>query len=482
MRNSWTIVFPEGIHHELQSHLFPGDQDEHGAVLAAGVSMTSSGTRLLVRDLFLAKDGVDYIPGSRGYRKLTGEFVTARILYCRDEKLVYLAVHNHGAGNEVAFSSVDLESHMRGYPALLDITSGIPVGALVFATDAVAGDIWISKTERVQINHAEVVGRRRLLIYPEPLPPPTLMSPSFDRQTRLFGDKGQAILQEMKVGVIGLGGVGSLVNEYVTRLGVGHVVLVDPDRIEITNLSRVVGSTRLDTMSWLTSGQNPIWIRRIGERFSKSKVAIAKRVAKQSNPDVEVTPIVANVVEEDVARQLTDCDFLFLAADSMQARLVFNSLVHQYLIPGIQMGAKVRGNAHSGDVTDVYSVTRLVLPDSGCLVCNQLISSSRLQIESLTDEERRKIQYVEDENVKAPSVITLNALAASQAVNDFLFYATGLTNSDAHLGYVRFRPLDRDVVLDDPRCSAHCVECGHVSKSRLARGDSRELPTTLGKS
>lgn len=289
MKNSWTIVFPERIYHELLSHLFPGDQDEHGAVLAAGISMTSSGTRLLVRDVFLAKDGVDYVPGSRGYRKLTGEFVTERILYCRDEKLVYLAVHNHGAGNEVAFSSVDLESHMRGYPALLDITAGIPVGALVFATDAVAGDIWISKTERVQINHAVVVGRRRMLVYPEPQKSLTQTSPSFERQTRLFGDKGQAILREMKVGVIGLGGVGSLVNEYVARLGVGHVVLIDPDRIEITNLSRVVGSTRFDTMSWLTREKNPNWIRRIGERFSRSKVAIAKRVAKQSNPDVEAT-------------------------------------------------------------------------------------------------------------------------------------------------------------------------------------------------
>lgn len=55
------------------------------------------------------------------------------------------------------------------------------------------------------------------------------------------------------------------------------------------------------------------------------------------------------------------------------------------------MGAKVRGNAQSEDVADVYSVARLVLQDSGCLVCNQLISSSRLPIESLTDVERREI-------------------------------------------------------------------------------------------
>lgn len=36
------------------------------------------------------------------------------------------------------------------------------------------------------------------------------------------------------------------------------------------------------------------------------------------------------------------CDYLFLAADSMRARLVFNALVHQYLIPGVQLGSKIR--------------------------------------------------------------------------------------------------------------------------------------------
>jgi hypothetical protein len=42
----------------------------------------------------------------------------------------------------VGFSRVDLASHKRGYPALLDITNGEPVGALVFAQNAVAGSVW----------------------------------------------------------------------------------------------------------------------------------------------------------------------------------------------------------------------------------------------------------------------------------------------------------------------------------------------------
>jgi tRNA A37 threonylcarbamoyladenosine dehydratase len=57
----------------------------------------------------------------------------------------------------------------------------------------------------------------------------------------VFGDRGQALLAAQKVGVIGAGGAGSLVVEYLARLGVGHLVVVDPERIETTNLPRVVG-------------------------------------------------------------------------------------------------------------------------------------------------------------------------------------------------------------------------------------------------
>ena len=52
----------------LHRHLFPGDKDEHGAVLLAGISQTNGRLTLLVRELHLAVDGVDYTDGKIGYR------------------------------------------------------------------------------------------------------------------------------------------------------------------------------------------------------------------------------------------------------------------------------------------------------------------------------------------------------------------------------------------------------------------------------
>jgi hypothetical protein len=120
----WQLVLPQRLYDRLHQHLFCGDDDEHGAVIAAGLAVTPHGVRLLARELHLAEDGVDYVPGKRGYRMLRADFIADRIAKCADENLVYLAVHNHGGDDYVAFSADDLGSPERGYPALLDIANG----------------------------------------------------------------------------------------------------------------------------------------------------------------------------------------------------------------------------------------------------------------------------------------------------------------------------------------------------------------------
>src|SRR5262245_54154459 len=107
----WHVVLPQGLYTQLHAHLFPGDQDEHGAVIAAGLTASERGVRLLARDLFLAQDGKDYVPGKRGYRMLKADFIADRIQYCHGEGLTYLAIHNHGGRDRVGFSTDDLRSH-----------------------------------------------------------------------------------------------------------------------------------------------------------------------------------------------------------------------------------------------------------------------------------------------------------------------------------------------------------------------------------
>src|ERR1700681_4120775 len=242
----WRLVLSEKMKTELFAHLFPGDGDEHGAIILAGVCQSDRGLKLVARELHLAVDGKDYVPGRRGYRMLKGEFIQSRILRARDLKLAYLAIHNHGGSKSVGFSSDDFSSHERGYPSLVDISRGMPVGALVFARSAVAGDLWFEGKQRAPLKEAIVLGQRRQLLYPSPPQGTRTKRPEYDRQARLFGDTGQTILRSMRVGIIGLGGAGSVLAELLGRLGVGEFVLADPDRAEKTNLRRLLGARRYD--------------------------------------------------------------------------------------------------------------------------------------------------------------------------------------------------------------------------------------------
>jgi len=463
----------------LAAHLFPGDHDEHGAVLGVSQVSTERGVRLLVRELRLAGDGVDYVPGEQGYRMLTPEFVRDAIIDFSNVGLGYLAAHCHGGTNEVGFSADDMNSHERGYPALRDLADGSIVGGLVFASSAIAGDLWLSDGTRVELTSARVAGRPMKTLFPGP-PAIEKHDAEHDRQARIFGDRGQAVLDAQKVAVIGAGGAGSLLVEYLARLGVGHLVIIDPDRVETTNLPRIIGSRRFDAHTWVTSPQRPKVLQALGRRFASHKVHVARRVAQRARPTTKVDAVVGDIIDAQTAQLLIDCDYIFLAADSMQARLVFNAIVHQYLIPGAQVGAKVQVDKATGEVVDVFSVSRPIVPGFGCLWCNSLISSSGLQEEALDPATRERQRYVDDDTVPAPSVITLNAVAAAHAADDYLFSVTELLDKDAPHRWFRFTPREAGVELGRPRRDKGCTECGTQGKGRLAQGPARSLPTRSG--
>lgn len=472
------LVITEEMFRRLHEHLFRDDRAEHGAIILAGISQSESGTRLLVREVCLAKDGSDYLYKGDNIWSLQAKFIAKHLSKCRQGRLVHLAVHNHGGTDSVRFSAVDLRSHEYGYPAHLEVTEGMPVGALVLARKAVAGDIWMPDGDRQSLEETLILGKSVRRLYPNPRSANISCDQRYDRQSRIFGPSGQAILHKTKVGIIGLGGAGSQLADFLSKLRVGEFVLVDPDRIELSNLPRVVDATDFHARAWFLNERWPDWVHGLAKKSSTQKVKLAKRVILKNNPRAKVEAIPDDFAKTRVAQKFKDCDYLFLAADTARARLVFNAIVHQYLIPGVQVGAKVLLDKASGNILDVYAVVRPVTPGRGCMWCNELINKHRLAEECKTQQEIANQRYVDDEDVVAPSVNTLNAIATSQAANDFLFYITGMTKPSASRNYMRIRPAYRKVTMDEPRRDATCSECGE-KEMRYARGDQVELPTSM---
>jgi hypothetical protein len=442
----------------LYGHLYPGDGREHAAVvLATLVERPGQVPRLLVREVVLAQDGVDYGVSPQGHGRLSATFINRAIVRASKERLVYLHVHNHGSDRSVEFSGVDYASHERGYPALLDIAKGMPVGALVFGLRSVQVDLWWSKTERGRLKHCTIVSSRIQRLYSSPSRAPKgAYRPSVDRQVRFLGEAGQAQLAGARVAVIGLGGVGSMVVQDLVRMDVGSLLLVDSDRLEESNLSRVITAV----------------FRDVARKPAKTK--LAGRYASLVNPNSSCELVQDDVAYEQVADKLVDCDFIFLCADTMRARLVVNAIVNQHLVPAVQIGSKILLAKEGGDLEQFYSVVRHMRPGCGCLLCNGLISGHRLAIEEKSEADWRAQNYGAE--APNPSVITLNGIGASRATNDFLmdFVATDVKRPSA--AYYMYDVLKGVWMKTNPRQERDCSECSGDAESRFARGGNVPLP------
>ncbi len=454
---SWELRV-RGDHWQLLIEHLYGSPGEHGAVLLCGVASAGRCARLLVHDVVLADGATDY-RFEQGVYRLDAAFITRQALRARTEGLIYVAVHPHGGTTRVQFSAIDQASHARGRRALQAASRNASVGWLVTAPCAARGVLWTD--DRCEpIDRVVVLGDQARCIHtPEPLPPPPTVEPRWDRQARIYGDRGHDLFKRSRLGIVGLGGGGSVANDLASSLGIGSLVLVDPDRVEITNLPRIIRARRRHVRSWLSALTR--------SRRGTHKVKLARMVARANSPGAAVEMYPSDVGEDDALAALSSCDYIILAADTARARFIANAIANQYLIPLTQIGAKIRTN-QSGDVTDVYAVSRTIGTGPGCLWCNGLIDSQQLAEDSVDYRQRTDQRYVED--VVAPSVKSLNAVAAAWAVEDFRSWFTGLSRA-GHL-FTTMWPTTGRFSSAVPAAAHDCPFCVMA----VGRGDTSGLP------
>ncbi len=224
---------------------------------------------------------------------------------------------------------------------------------------------------------------------------------AFDRQVRAFGGDVQRVLSSLQVGVVGCGGTGSAVVEQLVRLGVRSLVLVDPDTVSESNLTRVYGSSPNDV--------------------GAAKVDVLARHARGIASNADVQPIQGLVTSEAVARKLSGCDVLFGCTDDNAGRLVLTRLAAYYLIPLIDCGVLISSNR--GVVAGIDARVTVQTPGSACLLCRGRIDLARAAAEQLDPAEREVRQdegYAPELGRVEPAVVTFTSMVASQAVTELL--------------------------------------------------------------
>lgn len=161
----------------------------------------------------------------------------------------------------------------------------------------------------------------------------------FARIVKMTNQEWLENLQTKKVAVFGLGGVGSYVVEALVRNGIGEIVLVDHDKIDITNLNRQLYALHS------TIGMN--------------KVDVAKRRCLDINPNLKITTYQQFYLPDQGMEDIfSDCDFVVDAIDTVKAKIALIENCHKLKIRIISsMGTGNKLEPESFEIADIFKTS-----------------------------------------------------------------------------------------------------------------------------
>lgn len=279
------------------------------------------------------------------------------------------------------------------------------------------------------------------------------MNNRFDRNIRLFGAEGQARLARARVGIVGLGGLGSHVVQQTAYLGTEQYVLVDHETLDETNLNRYV-TAKADQA-----------------RSQATKTSLADSMIKSINPLASSIAVHAPLASHGAFSNLKTCDVVFGCLDDDGARFILNEFCLAYSKHYFDLATEI-----SIEGTLSYGGRVCFVGDGpGCLSCLHLLDEDEVRRSLMTEGDKKNAAAlygipVDDLAGSGPSVVSINGVVASLAVTEFMLCVTGIRRPNRLLNY--HGSIGR-VSAPNEAPAADCYYCGSVrglgDRANLAR-------------
>lgn len=159
----------------------------------------------------------------------------------------------------------------------------------------------------------------------------------FSREVLAIGEENFDKLKKAKVAIVGLGGVGSFAAEAIARAGVSSIVLIDGDKVDITNINRQIIA--------------------LSSTISQNKASVlAKRIA-DINPEAQVTEVCEFLSKDNMAKYITnDINYVIDAIDMITVKIELICHCKANGIPIVSsMGTGNKLHPEMLQVSDIYS-------------------------------------------------------------------------------------------------------------------------------
>jgi hypothetical protein len=317
-----------------------------------------------------------------------------------------LKIHSHPGGYD-RFSDVDDASDNELFPSIHAWTDdGFPhASAVMLPCGRIFGRVHLADGSMRSLDRIVVAGDD-ILFFDHDEAASEIPADQV-RTVQAFGAGTVSLLRRLTVGIVGCSGTGSWVIEQLGRLGIGRLILVDPDRVERKNLNRIIETNIVD------ADQERLKVEVFAERVLQFGTGCA----------VEVYP--RSALEQEIASRLAESDILFGCVDSIEGRDVLNRIATFYTIPFFDVGVLLRADGR-GSVETVCGSVHYLLPDGSSLLSRGVYSGEALAAESMKRidpaayEKRRKEGYLRGVRENSPAVISINGFIASAGINEFL--------------------------------------------------------------
>jgi len=362
----FSVAFTDAIDRNLAQHLAKGRFQEDLTFAYWHPSRGASRYTAILHRLAL--------PDADGDRLLQGNVAfTAgyleRVLSQRPADCGVALLHSHLGPGWQAMSEDDVIAERDRLAGLVASTANLPLVGLTWGTDGTwSARFWLRRGrhqyERQWASTVRAVGRRLRVSYqPELRPAPP--SPQSQAATiSVWGESTQQDLARTRVGVVGLGSVGSIVAEALSRTGVQHVALIDHDLIEVRNLDRTLGAYPEDAECKI------------------SKVLVSKRLVDRSHTAASfmAEPVIDSLLGGDGLAHALDCDLLISCVDRPWPRHALNTIAYAHLIPVVDGGILARVS-EGGKLVHVDWRIHTVGPDRACLYCIDALRRSDVALD-----------------------------------------------------------------------------------------------------
>jgi molybdopterin/thiamine biosynthesis adenylyltransferase len=290
----------------------------------------------------------------------------------------------------------------------------------------------------------------------------------FSRQILALGKEGQNRINGVKIGIVGLGGIGSFIVQMLAHLGVKDFILVDEDVVEESNLNRLIGATFQDSKDRVP------------------KVDVAKRLILSISPDAKVKSISKDLKSQEAIKYLCEGpEVIFGCVDNDSARLILSELASAYKKDLIDSATEIL--VEDGRIIEFGGRVVVARPGDFCLLCaNQIdVEVARKELESKDEQSyRKKHGYGLGELAPAPAVVSLNGTISSLAVTEFIALVTDVRKPNRKVNYRGIRRNSPGVFgesLDEKK--KDCVICnwlvGKRDEVNLQRYLKKGLPADL---